>query len=92
MDNATNTNLMSSSRNTAAHSPQEAPMATTTFAVLDTRSFGPFSRFRLDTVRSRFGALHFMVFDAERIDPVTDRPACIRQADTEAEAVEGLAD
>ena len=58
--------------------------------VVSSRTFGEFSRYRLDVMRSRFGTLTYLVADAERLDPVTGGPAIIRQADSEAEAVSGL--
>ena len=58
-------------------------------AILRSRCFGPFSRYRLDEFRTRFGAVEFFVLDAERPDE-SGRPSVIRQAATEAEAVAGL--
>lgn len=63
-------------------------------SVVMSRTFGPHSRFRLDVVTSsRFpGEVFFHVFDAEVEDEVTGKPALIRQASSEAEALMGLAD
>ena len=56
----------------------------------DKRAFGPFGRFRIAPVNTRFGAVSWFVWDAETADPKTGRAAVIRQASTEAEAVVGL--
>jgi hypothetical protein len=58
-------------------------------AILRSRCFGPFSRYRLDDFRTRFGTVEYIVTDAERPDE-TGRPSVIRQAATETEAVSGL--
>ena len=60
-----------------------------TTAILRSRYFGPFSRYRLDDFRTRFGTVEFIVTDAERPDD-DERPSVVRQAATEREAVEGL--
>lgn len=65
-------------------------MTSSTFQVLSSRTFGDFSRYNLDECRDRFGDVTFIVTDAEVIDPVTELPAIIRQADTEEEALRGL--
>lgn len=59
-------------------------------AILSSKTFGEFNRYRLDTFRTRFGTLGYFVADAERIDPATGRPAIIRQSDTAEAAVAGL--
>ena len=58
--------------------------------ILSRRMFGEFSRYRLDVCRDRFGNTVYMVADAERLDPLTGLLEIIRQASTEAEAVDGL--
>lgn len=62
----------------------------TTHTTLKREYFGEFGRYCLTTLRTRFGTTAFHVTDAERIDPVTDLPAVIRQADTREEALRGL--
>ncbi len=57
--------------------------AATTPAILRSRCFGPYSRYRLDDFRTRFGTVEFIVTDAERPDE-TGRPSVIRQAETDA--------
>lgn len=58
-----------------------------TFQVLETRSFGQFNRFRIDRCQTRFGTETFLVFDSEQIDKCTGLAKCIRQADSETEAL-----
>ena len=53
------------------------------------RLFGGNSRFAIAPVHTRFDAVEWMVWDAHR-DDGTGRPEVIRQAATEAEALEGL--
>jgi len=65
-------------------------MTSTTFSILASRTFGDFSRYNLDVCQGRDGKVTYIVTDAEVIDPVTDLPAIIRQADTEEEAIAGL--
>jgi len=60
------------------------------FEILCSRTFGRFSRYRLDVCRDRFGRTVYMVADAERSDPETGLPAIIRQADTAAEILTDL--
>lgn len=60
------------------------------FQILDRRLFGPFSRYRLDKCRDRFGNIVYLVADAERLDELTGLPAIIRQKSTEEEAIAGL--
>ena len=52
--------------------------------------FGEFNRYAVWAVHTRFDRVCWMVADAQVIDPVTGGPDIIRQADTQAEAVEGL--
>jgi hypothetical protein len=66
---------------------KEASM--TTPQILSSTTFGPFSRFRLDEFRTRFGDVVWMVLDAERPDR-QGRPTVIRQASSREEAVAGL--
>ena len=63
---------------------------TQAFAILSSTTFGPFSRYRLDECRDRFGGTVFMVLDAETMDPATGLPAVIRQEQTREAAVRGL--
>ena len=54
------------------------------------RIFGDWHRYAVAPVHTRFDAVEWFVWDAETIDPVFGGPSVIRQASTEAEAVEGL--
>ena len=54
------------------------------------RLFGEYRRYCVAPVHTRFDAVEWFVWDAETIDPVFGGPSVIRQASTEAEAVEGL--
>lgn len=54
------------------------------------RIFGECSRYAVAAIHTRFDAVAYMVWDAERADDVTGRAAVIRQAASEAEAVAGL--
>ena len=58
--------------------------------VLSSTIFGDLSRYRVEECRTRFGTIEWMVFDAEITDEITNRPACIRQASTRADAIDGL--
>lgn len=53
-------------------------------------TFGPFSRFAVAAVHTRFDAVSFFVFDAELVDELTGGPAVIRQADSLELAKVGL--
>lgn len=53
-------------------------------------TFGDHSRYAVAAVHTRFDAVEWFVWDAERIDPLFDAPEVIRQAPTFAAAVEGL--
>lgn len=53
-------------------------------------TFGPWSRYAVFAVHTRFDRVQFFVADAERPDPVTNGPEIIRQADTLEEALTGL--
>ena len=66
---------------------KEAPMTSQT---LSSKTFGEFSRYRLDAFQTRFGTVEYFVLDAERIDALTGLPAVIRQAATAEEATAGL--
>lgn len=48
------------------------------------------TRYRVDEFLTRFGTVVWMLFDAERADPVTGHPACIRQADSREAALAGI--
>ena len=52
--------------------------------------FGENSRYAVAAVHTRFDSVSWFVWDAEEIDPVTDGPAVIRQADTFREAMDGF--
>lgn len=54
------------------------------------RLFGPWSRYAVAAVHTRFDHVVWMVWDSETIDPETDLIDVIRIADTEEKAVEGL--
>lgn len=51
------------------------------------RLFGDCSRYAVAPVHTRFDAVEWFVWDAERIDPVTGRPEIIRQEATLADAM-----
>lgn len=55
-------------------------------------SFGTFSRFAVAAVHTRFDAVSFFVWDAERADELTGLPAVVRQADSLEAAIAGLED
>ena len=52
--------------------------------------FGPFGRYAVAPVHTRFEAVEWFVWDAELMDPLTGGPAVIRQAATREAAVRGL--
>ncbi len=54
------------------------------------RIFGEFGRYAVAPVHTRFDALEWFVWDAERKDDVTGGPTVIRQASSCAEAINGL--
>jgi hypothetical protein len=54
------------------------------------RIFGDWRRYAVAPVHTRFDAVEWFVWDAESWDEDGTNPAVIRQASTEAEAVEGL--
>jgi hypothetical protein len=54
------------------------------------RLFGPYSRYAIAPVHTRFGALEWFVWDAHKADPLTGLPGVVRQAATEEEALRGL--
>lgn len=54
--------------------------------------FGPFSRYAVYAVHTRFDAVQWFVEDAEQEDENTGGPAVIRQADSFFGAIEGLDD
>lgn len=54
------------------------------------RLFGEYHRYAVAPVYTRFDAVEWFVWDAHETDPVTNGPAVIRQAATEAEAIAGL--
>ena len=55
------------------------------------RLFGDASRYAVAPIHTRFEAVEWFVWDAERPDPKTGLATVIRQAPTEAEATAGLA-
>lgn len=57
------------------------------FQVLESRRFGQFSRYRVDRCQTRFGTETYMVFDVEQLDESTGLAKCIRQANSELEAL-----
>lgn len=52
--------------------------------------FGESSRFKLAAIHTRFDAVSWFVWDADRIDEVTGCPAVIRQEPTIEAAIQGL--
>jgi len=52
--------------------------------------FGGYSRYAVAPIHTRFDAVEWFVWDAEKIDPVTGGPDVIRQAQTKSEALAGL--
>ena len=52
--------------------------------------FGGHSRYAIAPIHTRFDAVEWFVWDAEKIDPVTGGPNVIRQAQTKSEALAGL--
>lgn len=52
--------------------------------------FGGHSRYAIAPIHTRFDAVEWFVWDAERIDPATNNPGVIRQAQTKQEALVGL--
>lgn len=52
--------------------------------------FGPYHRYAVAPVHSRFGGVAWFVWDAEQEDEVTGSPAVIRIAETKAEALDGM--
>lgn len=52
--------------------------------------FGEFGRYALAAVHTRFDAVTWMVFDAEKPDELTGKPSIVRQADTVSEALSGF--
>jgi hypothetical protein len=56
------------------------------------RLFGPWHRYAVYAVHTRFDAVEWFVADAEQTDAVTGQPAVIRQAPTEIEAMARLED
>jgi hypothetical protein len=53
--------------------------------------FGGYSRFAIAPVHTRFDAVEWFVWDAERIDPVTGGPDVIAQEATKEQAMEKVA-
>ena len=52
--------------------------------------FGGHSRYAIAPIHTRFDAVEWFVWDAERIDLVTKLASVIRQAQTKQEALVGL--
>ena len=55
-----------------------------TFTRLSRDTFGPFSRYALDTCRTRFGTIEYFIADAEVTDDL-DLPAVFVQTDDRTE-------
>lgn len=53
-------------------------------------SFGPFHRYAVAPVHSRFGGVHWFVWDAEQEDEVTGGPKVIRIEDSKKKALDGM--
>ena len=56
----------------------------------DKRAFGPFNRYRIAAVHTRFDAVSWFVWDAETPEAKTGLASVIRQSATEADAMAGL--
>lgn len=54
------------------------------------QTFGPFGRYAVAPVHTRFDYLEWFVWDAEVIDDVTGKPVVICQEKTQEEAIAGL--
>lgn len=54
--------------------------------------FGGWSRYAIAPIHTRFDAVEWFVWDAEKIDPDTKRSTVIRQAATKEAAMSGLND
>ena len=52
--------------------------------------FGPFSRYAVYAIHTRFDYIEWIVTDADKIDELTNLPAIIRQAKTKEDAMRGL--
>ena len=52
--------------------------------------FGDYSRYAVAPIHTRFDAVEWFVWDADIIDPLTNKPDVIRQAATKEEALLGL--
>ena len=52
--------------------------------------FGPWSRYAVAAVHTRFDAVSWFVWDAEQADPITGEQLVIRQEPTREAAVSGL--
>ena len=52
--------------------------------------FGPFFRYAVYAIHTRFDYVEWIITDAEKIDELTSLPAIIRQAKTKEEAMRGL--
>lgn len=52
--------------------------------------FGPWGRYRVEAIHTRFDAVEWCAFDAEAPDEVTGRPSMIRQEATRERAMAGL--
>ena len=64
---------------------------TPTGAIISAKvTFGPFSRYAVYAIWTRFWTIEWIVTDAEQVDPVTDGPAIIRQDPDFDVAVKGL--
>ena len=53
-------------------------------------TFGEHSRYAVAAVHTRGDAVEWFVWDAEKVDPILDLPAVVRQAASFAEAVADL--
>lgn len=53
-------------------------------------TFGELSRYAVAPVHTRFDAVQWFVWDVEQLDPSTELPAIIRQADDLQTALAGL--
>jgi hypothetical protein len=52
--------------------------------------FGPFSRYKIVAIHTRFDRVSWFVYDADLTDDLTGGPSVIRQEDTFEKAVNGL--
>lgn len=52
--------------------------------------FGDYSRYAIAPIHTRFDKVEWFVWDADVVDPLTNKAGVIRQASTKEEALTGL--